>query len=99
MARANSNEAKRARLYRERKRCGTVFVSGIEVKRIGVELLIAKGWLDADAEPDAHKVRAALVKLVNGALAEPERAPEPEPSPKPFRRAFQAVKTISFGLF
>jgi hypothetical protein len=91
------SSAERMRKLRHRKRCGTVFIQGIEVKRIGVELLIAKGWLDANAEPDARQVRAALVKMVNKVLSEPE--PEPEPSPKPFRRAFQAVKTISFGLF
>jgi hypothetical protein len=91
------SSAERMRKLRDRRRCGTVLIQGIEVKRIGVELLIAKGWLDATAEPDARQVRAALVKLVNKALSEPER--EPEPSPTPFRRAFQAVKTISFGLF
>jgi hypothetical protein len=78
-----------------------VYVQGIEVRRVGVELLIAKGWLDADAEHDAFQVRAALVKMVNKVLSEPAPKPElkPKPSPPRFKRALEAVKVIGFGLF
>jgi hypothetical protein len=91
------SSAERMRKLRDRKRRGTVFIQGIEVKRIGVELLIAKGWLDADAEPDARQVRAALVKMVNKVLSEPE--PQPKPSPGRFKQALQSVKALRFGFF
>jgi hypothetical protein len=91
------SSAERMRRLRDRNKCGTVFVSGIEVKRVGVELLVAKGWLDANAEPDARQVRAALVKMVNKVLSEPE--PPPKPSPGRFKQAFQTVKALHFGFF
>jgi hypothetical protein len=72
---------------------------GIEVKRAGIDLLIAKGWLDANAEHDARQVRAALVKMVNKVLTAPEPEPQPEPSPRRFKQALQAVKVLNFGLF
>jgi hypothetical protein len=56
------------RRLRERKRKGVVVLQGIEIQRKGVELLIARGWLDAKASDDPVKVRAALVKLINGTL-------------------------------
>jgi hypothetical protein len=96
MAQSRSG-AERARLYRARNRCGTVLIQGIEVKRAGIDLLVSRGWLGANVAHDAANVRAALVRMVNKTLTEP--VPQPEPSPKPFRRAIQAVKVLSFGVF
>jgi hypothetical protein len=81
--------AERARRHRDRKRCGTVVIQDLELKRTGIETLIARGLLDAKAADDPARVRAALVTLLNETLA-------PPPGRKPFR---QTLKSIAFGLF
>jgi hypothetical protein len=81
----SKSSAGRMRRLRDRKRCGTVVIQDLELKRTGVETLIARGLLDAEAADDPAKVRTALVKMINQQLT-PAR---------PFR---QALSFISMGL-
>ena len=82
------SSAERMRRLRERKAAGTIMVPHIQITRPGIDTLIARGWLDANAGNDPVQVRAALVKMINDTLSEPR-------GPQPFR---QALKAISFGL-
>jgi hypothetical protein len=97
MAQQPKSSAERMRRLRDRKRCGTVIVQDIEVERSAIDLLVRHGWIGADVAHDPILVRTALVDLVNEILHEPD--PQPERSPRPFRKALQAVKVFSFGLF
>jgi hypothetical protein len=81
------SSAERVRRHRDRKRCGTVVIQDLEIKRAGIETLIARGWLDTEAASDPAQVRAALLEMINDTLSV---------QPKPFR---QALKSFSFGLF
>jgi hypothetical protein len=91
----SKSSAERMRKLRDRKRCGTVVVQDIQIKRNGIETLIARGWLDAEAGSDPAQVRAALIEMINNALSE---SPEPKRHGQPGRR-FQALRSIAFGLF
>jgi hypothetical protein len=71
MAEAKSAAAERMARRRERKRCGRVVIQDLELKRAGIETLIARGLLDDEASGDPVQVRAALVELINETLSPP----------------------------
>jgi hypothetical protein len=77
------------RNHRARKRCGTVVIQDLALKRNGVEILVARSWLKAEAANDSTQVRDAFVRMMNAALND-------QPKPQPVR---QALKLLTFGLF
>jgi hypothetical protein len=96
---AKSSGAERARRHRERKRRGTVIVQDLPITQAEIRLLVAQGWLEAEASDDPAKVRSALVKLLNDTLKEPETVLKFTQEPQPKRRALRAMQSVlSFGL-
>ncbi|MGA7324044.1 MAG: hypothetical protein WBX25_06090 [Rhodomicrobium sp.] len=90
----SKSDAERARRYRSRKRCGTVIIQDLELKRSGVEILINRGWLDAERANDPAQIRAALVNMINDALSGRHEGFRSQ-----LGRHVQALKTIAFGIF
>ena len=85
-----NHQEQNVRGHRNRKRCGTLVIQDLEITRSGIGLLVARGWLDAEARDDPAEFREALVKMVNTTLNE-------TPGPPPFWQKLKSV--FSFGLF
>jgi hypothetical protein len=67
-------------------------IQDLVINRPGIGVLVARGWLDAEARDDPAQITAALVEMVNAALSE-EPVLKFTQEVRPLRRALKSVQS------